>query len=192
MGIGALAILKERKTADGERIAALIESCMESTGLLSEPQKWARSRAPLRSAANSLILGRNLLKSGPQIWSVTGMRSGDSWYAHESAPRLFMWACLSYHGPHNRDAHNSVCGLQTLLHQSQKRSAKTDCTMQNATVPRVHSTANILYLDSESRILRLMMYNEYVLTDNLVKIKDQSCLISKARMTMSFHMSSLE
>ena len=33
MGIGVLAIPNERKTADGERTAALIESCMGLRGL---------------------------------------------------------------------------------------------------------------------------------------------------------------
>ena len=36
-------------------------------------------------------------------------------------------------------------------------------------------------------MLRLMMYNEYVLRHNLVKVEDESYAISKARMALSFH-----
>ena len=35
-------------------------------------------------------------------------------------------------------------------------------------------------------MLRLMIYNEHVLRHKLVKVDDQSCVISEARMTMSF------
>ena len=71
MGIGVLAIPKGGKTADGERIAVLIGNCMGSTGLLSELQKWARSRAPLPSTADSLILGKKF----PQVANTVGDRN---------------------------------------------------------------------------------------------------------------------
>lgn len=78
-----------------------------------------------------------------------------------------------------------VCDLQKLLHHSQKRSAEMDakCKMQNAKSYCTKSKfTNTLYIESESHMLRSMMYNEF-----LVRIEDQSCVISEARMTVSFH-----